>query len=83
MNCVDDSQYFSFPNERPINPDANFRQWPFDERFHLILNIAIGGAWGGQKGVDPEIFPTQLVVDYVRVYELVGRAKVKEATSLD
>jgi beta-glucanase (GH16 family) len=80
---VDDSQYFSFPNERPINPDANFRQWPFDERFHLILNIAIGGAWGGQKGVDPEIFPTQLVVDYVRVYELVGRAKVKEATSLD
>ena len=55
----------------------------FDERFHLILNIAIGGAWGGQKGVDPEIFPTQLVVDYVRVYELVGRAKVKEATSLD
>jgi len=68
---VDDNHYFTFANERPTDPAADFRQWPFDEPFHLILNVAIGGAWGGQKGVDPDIFPTRLVVDYVRVYEMV------------
>lgn len=71
---VDDNHYFTFANERPTDPAADFRQWPFDEPFHLILNVAIGGAWGGQKGVDPDIFPTRLVVDYVRVYEIVDAA---------
>jgi hypothetical protein len=33
------------------------------------MNIAIGGAWGGQKGVDDNIFPQKMVVDYVRVYQ--------------
>lgn len=46
-------------------PDA----WPFDRRFHLILNLAVGGNWGGKKGVDPGIWPQQMLVDYVRVYQ--------------
>jgi beta-glucanase (GH16 family) len=74
---VDDNHYFTFPNERPTDPDANFRQWPFDEPFHMILNIAIGGAWGGQRGVDPDIFPTQLLVDHVRIYELVSSTAIE------
>ncbi len=44
-------------------------KWPFDKRFHLILNVAIGGNWGGKLGVDDDIFPCQMVVDYVRVYQ--------------
>jgi len=44
--------------------------WPFDGTFHLILNLAVGGNWGGKMGVDNAIFPQALVVDYVRVYEL-------------
>lgn len=45
---------------------------PFDESFHLLLNLAVGGAWAANVndgGIDPSVFPQQLVVDYVRVYE--------------
>ena len=45
---------------------------PFDQRFHLIFNLAVGGAWAAnvnEKGIDPEIFPQRLSVDYVRVYQ--------------
>jgi hypothetical protein len=33
------------------------------------MNIAIGGNWGGQHGVDNSIFPQQMLVDWVRVYQ--------------
>jgi beta-glucanase (GH16 family) len=45
-------------------------RWPFDQPQHLLLNIAVGGSWGGQKGVDPAAFPARMEVDYVRVYQL-------------
>lgn len=61
---VDDKAYFTFKNEHTGN-DA----WPFDKPFHLLLNVAVGGFWGGHKGVDPNIFPKQMLVDYVRVYQ--------------
>lgn len=56
------------------NPDSNLDvlnsdAWPFDQRFHLIMNIAVGGSWGGSRGVDDSIFPQSMVVDYVRVYQ--------------
>jgi hypothetical protein len=35
----------------------------------LLLNIAVGGNWGGKYGVDDKIFPQQMVIDYVRVYQ--------------
>lgn len=46
-------------------------EWPFDQKFYLKLNIAIGGGLGGKKGIDDSVFPQQMVVDYVRVYQLV------------
>ena len=61
---VDDQLYFTFKNER-----SGFEAWPFDKRFHLLLNLAIGGHWGGQKGVDDTLFPHVYEVDYVRVYQ--------------
>jgi beta-glucanase (GH16 family) len=66
---VNDAHYFTFKNERLTNPQADYRQWPFDRPFHLLLNIAVGGAWGGQEGVDESIWPQQMRVDYVRVYQ--------------
>jgi len=56
------------------NPNANIDitnsdAWPFDQRFHLIMNIAVGGDWGGSQGIDTTIFPQSMVVDYVRVYQ--------------
>ena len=46
---------------------TGFELWPFDQKFHLMLNLAIGGTWGG--AVAPEIFPVEFIVDYVRVYQ--------------
>ena len=43
--------------------------WPFDKPQYLILNLAIGGEWGGQKGVDESIYPSRFLIDYVRVYQ--------------
>lgn len=44
-------------------------KWPFAAPQYLILNLAIGGNWGGQKGIDDSIFPSKYEVDYVRVYQ--------------
>ena len=43
--------------------------WPFDAPQHLLLNVAVGGNWGGQRGVDDATLPYRLRVDYVRVYQ--------------
>jgi beta-glucanase (GH16 family) len=43
--------------------------FPFDNNFHIILNLAIGGNWGGVQGIDDTIFPVEMVVDYVRIYQ--------------
>jgi beta-glucanase (GH16 family) len=43
--------------------------WPFDAPQYLLLNLAIGGAWGGQRGIDETIFPVEYRIDYVRVWE--------------
>ena len=61
---VDSTRYFTFENE-----GTGWETWPFNKNFFLILNIAIGGNWGGAQGVDNMIFPTRMEVDYVRVYE--------------
>ncbi|WP_375748686.1 family 16 glycosylhydrolase [Vibrio sp. HN007] len=45
---------------------------PFNERFHLILNLAVGGSWAASqndKGIDESAFPARFEVDYVRVYQ--------------
>ena len=67
---VDDVKYFSFANERPADPKADWRQWPFDKDFRILVNLAVGGSWGGQKGVDDTIWPQRLEIDYIRVSQL-------------
>ena len=50
---------------------GTYREWPFDRRFHLLLNVAVGGQWGGAMGVDPGAFEGDgqvMEVDWVRVY---------------
>ena len=63
---VDDVQYFQFVNE-----NSGFTTWPFNKKFYLLLNIAVGGNWGGAQGVDNTAFPTTLEVDYVKVYKMI------------
>jgi len=60
---VDEKCYFECAND-----GSGVDSWPFDKPEYLILNLAIGGGWGGQKGIDGKIFPQRMVVDYVRVF---------------
>lgn len=43
--------------------------WPFHYAFYPILNLAWGGDWGGYKGVDNNVLPCEMLVDYVRIYQ--------------
>lgn len=61
---IDEQRYHTFRN----NGEGS-AAWPFDERFHLLLNVAVGGNWGGKMGVDDRIFPQRMEVEYVRVYQ--------------
>lgn len=61
---LDDKMVFSFSNEHSGNAT-----WPYDKPFYLILNLAFGGSWGGQKGVDLKALPVKFYIDYVRVYQ--------------
>ncbi len=40
---------------------------PFNKRFHLLLNVAVGGNWPGNPD-NTTTFPQTMIVDYVRVY---------------
>lgn len=40
---------------------------PFDKRFHMLLNVAVGGNWPGNPD-ESTVFPQRMYVDYVRVY---------------
>jgi len=61
---VDDRLYFVCPNE-----GRGWRSWPYDRDFYLLLNIAVGGVWGGVEGIDDASLPWRMEVDYVRVYQ--------------
>jgi len=60
----DDTKIFTFVNEK-----TGYKEWPFDKPFYLILNVAVGGNWGGKMGINDSIFPQSMEVDYVRVYQ--------------
>jgi beta-glucanase (GH16 family) len=87
---VDDTLHFEVDKATDAgiprrNPPSDLTPyWPFDQRFHLILNIAVGGSWGGhfnsnyypgtspygQDGIDHDgVWPQTMEVDYVRFYK--------------
>jgi beta-glucanase (GH16 family) len=64
----DDQLVFSYTNDT-----KGFAGWPFDKPFHVLLNLAVGGNWGGVKGVDDTVFPASMQVDYVRFFKLITK----------
>ena len=60
----DDQHYFSYDDT------STELSWPFGKPQNLILNVAMGGGWGGLQGMDESMVSQQLIIDYVRVYEL-------------
>ncbi|MDW5287555.1 family 16 glycosylhydrolase [Formosa sp. PL04] len=61
---VDDTEYFYYNNNG--EEDA----WPFDNAQNIILNLAMGGGWGGAQGMDETMTSQKMIIDYVRVLEL-------------
>lgn len=67
---VDNVLYHSY-----LKSSEDHGEWPFDQEFYLIVNLAVGGNWGGKEGVDESIFPQQFVIDYVRIFENASSIK--------
>lgn len=57
------------PQHAFANSGRGPEEWPFDQAFHLVLNLAVGGTWGGAQGIDAAIWPQRMEVDWVRVYQ--------------
>ncbi|MDI6453156.1 glycoside hydrolase family 16 protein [Peloplasma aerotolerans] len=60
---IDQAKYVTFTKQE----NATIEQWPFNQNFYLILNLAIGGNWGG--AIDDLIFPVSMQIKYVKIYE--------------
>ena len=65
---LDEMSNIQFVFRRPLISTAD--SWPFSDPFYFLMNIAVGGNWGGLEGVDSSIFPATMEVDYIRVYQV-------------
>ena len=53
-------------------PQSGPADAPFNQKFHMLLNVALGGAWAANandKGINPDMLHADMLVDYVRVYQ--------------
>ena len=63
---IDDPDNIVYSINRPSSPtDAN---WPYDKPFYLLVDMVIGGKYGGADGVDDSLFPAIMEIDYIHVY---------------
>lgn len=61
---LDGKRYYTY------DKNSNELEWPFFKPQNIILNLAVGGGWGGAQGIDEQWDSHQFILDYVRVYEL-------------
>jgi len=64
----DDTMVFMY-----VNDGKGSSTWPYDQKFHLLMNIAIGGSWGGVDGVDDTIFPVNMQIQYVHFFNMIHK----------
>ncbi|KJD34065.1 laminarinase [Tamlana nanhaiensis] len=61
---IDDKLLYTFAPEA-LNDETI---WPFNQPFYILVNLAIGGNFGGPE-VDDTVFPQQYIIDYIKVYK--------------
>lgn len=62
---LDGKKYYTY------DKNADELEWPFNKPQNIILNLAVGGGWGGLKGIDKSYDSHKFIIDYVRVYERI------------
>lgn len=60
---IDDELRFTYKKDVD-----NLDYWKFDKPHYLLINLAIGGDWGGKKGIDESAFPHRYYIDWIRYY---------------
>ena len=64
---IDTTSNVVYSVNKPAVPTSD--NWPFNKPFFFLLNMAVGGNWGGLYGVNDAVFPAKFEIDYVRVYK--------------
>jgi len=62
---IDDKQIIRYTKYDKL--DSSHKGWPFDQEFFLIINMAIGGKFGGD--VDDSIFPVDFIIKDIKVFQ--------------
>jgi beta-glucanase (GH16 family) len=72
---IDSHSYYTYTKA----PDADYRSWPYDQPFYLVMNLALGGTWAGRDtahfpgdGIDRSALPAAIKVQSVRYYSYLG-----------
>ena len=76
---VDDAAYFT---ATPTDAFLQGKQWVFNHPFYVLMNVAVGGNFGGPVGPDTT-FPQTMLVDYVRLYQAKPRLVSFDASFRD
>lgn len=64
---IDGVRYHSI-TRASVGATVGSENYPFNESFYLILNVAVGGNWPGVPD-GSTVFPQSMTVDYVRVFQ--------------
>lgn len=85
---VDGVKYHEATNWFSAIEGAESNQYPapFDQPFHIILNLAVGGSWVGYPDADASYFPSDYEIDSVRILQrdkYDTNVKAPEASAAD
>jgi len=64
---IDDKHYMTETKKGWYTKGSSVDNAPFDQKFHMILNVAVGGNWPGNPDAKTT-FPQEMTVDSVKVY---------------
>lgn len=72
---VNNTPFFTYTR----SANADYTTWPFDQPFYMIVNLAMGGNWGGEdttefpgNGIDNSVLPASLDIKSIYYYSYVG-----------
>lgn len=83
---VDDKMYYKVSDWFTKKPGMDKEPFPapFDQKFYLILNVAVGGSWPGNPDSSTKFDESaQMVVDYVKVYQKKTYNTIKTEKRID